>query len=1068
MSLLPKDTDLQFPHVFVITASAGSGKTYTLSRRYAQYLLSEHVAGNSLRSILSVTFTNLAAKEMKERILTVLKEAALGNKKLLGELSELISLSEEQISLRASRLTDEILQNYSDFNVRTIDSFMSTVFKASALEFGYQPDVDISLDPEALIQQTFEAFSRDLKEGSADARFIDELIVLIEENERGQSSFLWNPFTKIIREVRQLQSQLGRYALEPKSEGSAQQRRELAATIIQTAKQARKEFDDSGLPLSSYFSKDIDRLIEGDILAVAEKKQWEKYFTKFDKEQEAVYERIKKRLFAPVNTLNDLLDEYVEVYAQGYYEPFLRAVKLVDGKLREIKRLEGTVMIDDINRTLASYLVNADIPQVYIKLGETIHHFMIDEFQDTSPIQWFNLHPLIENSLATHGSLFVVGDTKQSIYGFRGADWRIMKKLETNPAVFPSAHHQIFGLDTNYRSSEALVDFVKEVFNKKTKEVGYDEFAKESGLLDFTQKVPDAEQGKGYAEVKFIHQSDDGDDVAHQQRDHVIATINDCVKRGYTYADIAILTPANAEVVQISSWLNEAKIPFISHSTLDVRRRKIIGELIAFLRFLDSPIDNLSFVTFVLGDVFQKLLAHDEITLAQSTTRRKAGSNGTNSRFRGNDIVKGNREILHDLLFEGRNGYFFRTFRKQYPRLWEQYFETLYSRVGYMPLYDLVSETFKTLSVFETCKNEESALIKFLECVKSFENSGNNSIKDFLSFSSEGSDGDEWSIDVPTNVRAVRVMTVHKAKGLGFPVVITLFKDKSRKNFGPIIDETDDGITMLKVTKGLAERNEVLSQLYKQQERENIIDELNRLYVALTRAQREMYVVSLVAKDKKTKAKGEEEKKIPSMLFPDTPFGKKYSNAEAKAGRESPARLGESSTAEMEYRTAPAQLPVAQYQKVGLVETLRGDIVHNVLSRIEYISDDIETKLRSHIHQELEKTTIQFDPDEMVQLLTTFLSIDEVKKYFEDAAGKQALREQDFVSASGQLFRMDRVLIDPNNAAVVDFKTGSDEMDDKYQEQVRNYMKILREIYPDKTISGALLYVDMRKAVEVR
>ncbi len=697
MSLLQQDAQLLFPNLTVITASAGAGKTYTLARRYVQFLLSQKVPGNGLRNILAITFTNLAAKEMKERIVGLMKQAAVGDIERLSELAQLISLSTDEISLRSSRMVDEIIDEYSDFHVRTIDSFMSTVFKSSALEFGYQPNVNITFDAEALVRQTFDAFSRDLKEGSTEARFIDELIQLIEEQERFNASYLWNPFAKIITEVRELHKQFSRYASEPVSSDSGETRRTLRKKIINLAQTVREKFDASGLPLYTHFSNDLNKLIAGDILPVVGKKQWEKFFVKFDKEQEAKYERIKKGLFKPINQLQKLLDEYAAAYAEGYYEPFIRAVRMIDETLQQIKRREGSIILDDVNRTLAGYLSDAVVPQVYLKLGETLHHFLIDEFQDTSPIQWHNLRPLIENSLSVNGSLFVVGDTKQSIYGFRGADWRIMKQLETEPAYFPSAYRTVLTLDTNYRSSQALVDFVKEVFSVKTKEIGYDKYAKESGLLECAQNVPSDQQGKGYVEVTFIQQKDESVEALDDEQQYIIDAISDCVHRGYDYKDIAILTPNNADVVLISSWLNAANIPFISHSTLDLRRRKVIGELIAYLRFLDSPVDNLSFATFVLGDVFKNVLKQSKSSV--------------------------HREQLQQLLFESTSqsgGYHYLAFRRKYPELWEDYFETLYNRVGYMPVYDLVSEMFKILSVFEFCKNEESALIKFLECVKQF------------------------------------------------------------------------------------------------------------------------------------------------------------------------------------------------------------------------------------------------------------------------------------------------------------------------------------------------------------
>lgn len=1034
MTVLSSDSDIQFPNLTVITASAGAGKTYTLARRYVQFLLSGNVEGNNIQNILAITFTNLAAKEMKERIVNVLKQAALGDREILAELSQLVSLTEGEISLRSAQLIEEILHHYSDFHVRTIDSFLSTLFKASALEFGYQPTVSISFDTEKIVKQTFEKFLRELQPESNDAQLIDDLISLIEEQDNKDASFHWNPFQRIITEVNKLHEHFARYAATPLSNENNRQR-ELKEQIIALAKSLRKQLAESGLPVYHYFLQDIEKLSDGDVHTIALKGEWKKFFNKFSKEQEATYNRIEKELLTPIHQVQQLLAEYIECYSVEYYQPFVHALQLVDDTFHQIKRLEGSIALDDATKLLSAYLSENVVPQVYLKLGERLNHFLIDEFQDTSPIQWHVLHPLIENALSVKGSLFVVGDTKQSIYSFRGADWRIMKTLETNPDEFPSAYKNVLNLDTNFRSDQMLVDFVKEVFTVKTKEIGYDDVAGDSGLLDCAQKVPSERQGKGYVETHFIQQTDEVEATQKEQREYIIATIHNCIERGYNYNHIAILTPNNADVVQISSWLNAAHIPFISHSTLDVRRRKVIGELIAYLRFLDSPVDNLSFATFVLGELFGNVLKQHHASVRQDDIR---------------ELFLGTKPRL--------TGFYYSIFREQFPQLWVRYFEPLFNRVGYMPVYDLVSETMKTFSVFHHCHTEESALVKFLEVIKQFEQERNNSIKDFLSFTQEEGEDDQWSITVPADAHAVRVMTVHKSKGLGFPVVIAVFKDKKKKGIGPVVVESEQGLSLLKVTKEMTARSAKLEKIYTHREREILNDEFNRLYVALTRAQREMYVVSLMAKP--TKSNDADTINFPSMLFPAEPRGTKYERAEQPAAKEM-------ASIEPYFLTQLAPMPVAQYEKIRLAETLRGNVVHEVLSRIEFLPKNPAEILHQHCVLLQQKYAGQITVDEVESRLLQFLQMPEVYPFFEAKEGRTVLREQDVVSTEGKLYRMDRVILDEEHVVVVDFKTGSDEMNDKYVEQVKNYMNVLTSLYPGKVVSGALFYVDLKKVVVI-
>ncbi len=326
---------------------------------------------------------------------------------------------------------------------------------------------------------------------------------------------------------------------------------------------------------------------------------------------------------------------------------------------------------------MATALSDDNIPEIYFSLGERIHHFLIDEFQDTSPIQWKTLRPLIENSLAQQGSLFIVGDTKQSIYTFRGGDWQIMKRMMTEEE-FPSVARKMKELTTNYRSDEAIVAFTKKVFHEIVPQKIPLAIAEKSGLTSFQQEVKPSAHGKGFVEVFSFHRDKENPD-ASPEKQKLLDILAGCRDRGYRYRDIAVLTPKNSDVVEVSRWLNEANIQFISHSSLDVRTRKITGELLALLKFLDSPVDDLSFASFILGDLFRTVVSAENIhdDLSSSILTHRSGDNDDEPLY------------VH--------------FRSLYPHLWEKYFESLFNRVGYLPLYDLLSDMYGTFSLFDKC-----------------------------------------------------------------------------------------------------------------------------------------------------------------------------------------------------------------------------------------------------------------------------------------------------------------------------------------------------------------------------
>ncbi len=1031
MSLLPKDTELKFPHLITIPASAGSGKTYTLAYRYVQFLLSDKIAANGLRNILAVTFTKLAAKEMKERILNVLKSAALGNRTTIDELSGLVTLTEEEIIERAARLVEKILAEYSDFNIRTIDSFLTTVFKASAIELGVQPNIGIEFDHDALFDLAFRQYSMNLREGSEDARFIDDVIAVIEANEYSTSGYTWNPFSKISKEVRQLQKQFGRYAKEPLIIEGEKDLAVLSRAIIEKAEKLKQLLSSTTLPVNHYFAKDVDRLCNGDVFAVATKGKG-KYFNKFS--DDAGAQKEIKRLFAVITPMERDLERFMLMYSQMYYQPFVRAVAMLERTMHEVKLLEGKVVIDDVNRSLARYIVQDIVPEVYLKLGERIAHFMIDEFQDTSPIQWKNLHPLIEEALSKGGSLFAVGDTKQSIYSFRGGDWKIFRDLSAEK-YFRSVPVTNLPLERNYRSEQILVDVVKDVFSTHVAAAQLDALASQSGLFRFAQNVPEKQRNKGYVEVKRIDKNDEAS-AGQRQKEYIVSAVQDCVSRGYTLGDIAILTSTNAEVVEISAWLNSASIEFLSMSTLDIRKRKKIVEIIALLRFLDSPIDNLSFYTFLSGELFANVLARDEHTSSSSRRKKPAESSEL---FRGH---------IRKMFVGGGTQYFYRMFRDEFPELWDRYFERLFTHVGYMPLYDIVSETLKTFSVFDTSPLEESAFIKLLECVKQFENSGNNSLNDFLSFSSEeGSDG--WNVNIPGTVNAVRIMTVHKAKGLGFPVVIVSLQEKRTKSNSLVTMESDEGLSVLRVGKQFGERNETLKNIYAERENEQIIDELNKIYVALTRAEQEMYVAVMYKKVEN----------LPASILPEGVYGGKHTNT---------GRIKHEKTLPVIaslHHHHPTVITPARYQKIGMQETRRGDAIHDVLARIEFFDGTGEQEIASAFLRS--PLAADIDAGKEQERLLECLNRPEIRPYFERIPDRSVLREQDISAPDGRLYRVDRIILDKDSAAVIDYKTGNSDHEEEYRKQVKNYISLVKELYPAKAVRGLLIYIDLMNISEV-
>ena len=690
--------------------------------------------------------------------------------------------------------------------------------------------------------------------------------------------------------------------------------------------------------------------------------------------------------------------------------------------LESTKKRQGKVFIEDINWLLAEYLDASIVPDVYFRIGDTVCHYMIDEFQDTSPVQWQNLFPLIENSLSQNGSTFIVGDTKQAIYGFRNADYTIMKTYEThNP--FPSSLHAVRELNMNYRSQQKILDFNENLFkNTVQQSVQYRESAERSGLTSYTQKALDKKQG-GYVEVAIVER----DDHNPPERLKIQDIIHVLCRRGYTYRDIAVLTQRNEDAVRVTTWLNEKGIRFISYSSLDIRRQKITGEIVSLLKFLDAPTDDLSFATFILGDIFEKTISkHQDST----------------------DI-----QALHEFCFISREiRPLYKSFQKKFGRLWEDYFSVLFRYSGYLPLYDLIVQIYSVFRVFTLCEKDEATLIKLLEVVKDFEAAGYNSIADFLDFSDKGEvNVTEWNMNVPKDTDAVTVMTVHKAKGLGFPaVIVLLYEDKSR-GFDYIMREFNNSVRLMKVTRDIAKHNPYLSEVYSEELKKDMVNKLNSLYVAFTRPEEELYVIGVTGKHMKYPIDLLKSYDYPEVQRPTTKLSLHQKTSHV-------FRVSH-------HNELIDYMPTTE-ESLNIQEKKRGEYIHRILFFIECIDEGITQAIKNAISEARAETSASYVTGAIMQTIEKLFNQKEFSMLFQRRPERITMREQEFLDRNGKLYRMDRVVVDPETVTVIEYKTGLDKnpnSEKKHATQIETYKRILHEVFPGRSIEGIIVYIDRQE-----
>jgi ATP-dependent exoDNAse (exonuclease V) beta subunit len=1043
---LSPDTEISFPEFVLLNASAGAGKTFQLSLRFVQFLLSDAIAAkmkeetgaegaSDLRNLLAITFTKNAAREMKERILGWLKGAASGDPEALARLGEVVTARPEEIRRKAAAAVDDVIARYSDLQVETIDSFMSAVFRASTLDLGVSPDYEIALDGSEILDYAFQRYLRRVGPKTPEGdRFLEisrDILAYLKED----GSFVWDPAALIGEKLVSLSDKLAARTFPPDMTDGRPLKKPLENKIkVLVGRIAASGFE---LDPRGHFGK---RMIAAaaagrfnDFLDVS----FGTFPVKKPKGGPAPAMKAVERDWAK---LEDVVKEFRGVHARGFFRPYVEAHVELARTLEEVKSRRGIVILEDIYKKLHGLLDRGEVPEVYFRLGDQIFHYLIDEFQDTSPIQWAVLTPLIENSLGGKGSLLLVGDTKQAIFGFRNADFRIQaeiagKKGRRDP--FPSVVTEVHAMEENFRSDGKVLEFVKKIFLENVRDSEeYAGAAKLSGLTDFRQEVPAARRDSGYAEYREIER----DDETWPEKREIQDRVRDLLRRGYRFRDIGILTLKNESVVRVASWLNEVEIdgrnvPFIPFSSLDIRKRKITGEVLALLRFLDSPPDDLAFAAFLRSELLAARLVRD------GRVRSREEWTALIQRF------------LFDRRAESRRGPAYTAFRTAFPDVWEKYLDRPFKSVGYFPLYDLVTAVYRGFDVFETFPREEATLAKLLEAIKDFEGMGKNDLGEFLAAAEDDEGGEsKLDIDVPVNVDAVRIMSIHKAKGLGFPAVILLLYGERFQAADCYLSEKDGRVRVLRLTGNLSEADADLREVYQGVRDRDKVDRLNTLYVGLTRAKHELHVLGV---------RGERDP-YPFDLF--TNLDRRSFGTMVRRESCGPDEDGGGEAA----RTRFTEIAARSFTPRGLLSdpgVLRGIHGHAILAAIEAVRESWPAEVRGALDRlDLPESERPLAED-AGRAIVSFFENSDLAAYFAERPGRRILTEFEVCDDGGNILRIDRAVVDPGAVTILDFKTGAapgsgEERTARDRSQMDGYLKAMREIFPEREVSGILAYID--------
>jgi ATP-dependent exoDNAse (exonuclease V) beta subunit len=1037
----------KFPQVCIVEASAGSGKTYALAKRYLRLLINPHIKLEHipLRGILAITFTNKATVEMKERILELLKKIALDaftNKEEEKDILEGLGVDKKFAKSKASLIMKTLIKHYNFFGVQTIDSFINHLLLGCALHIDRSASFKIKKDYTQYLLYCFDLLVEQAAVKKEVFDFLEEFLqhYLFVENKDG-----WFPKEDILKSIKflfRLANKYGRFFhLYPgESIDVIKTKRHIYGLIEELSQEFPQGLSIKVSKAILSFLKKNNPIFDISSLPDALKSQEVKVnkghqlSSRFNKKWKRVYKE---------------LAELIELDAMVAYKPYVKLFQQVLDSFHFVSKKEDMLFLEELNRQarLLFYDEGITVAEVYYRLAARFKHFLIDEFQDTSVLQWHNFEIMIEDCLAGGGSLFYVGDKKQAIYRFRGGEAELFDAVKNK---FSHFNIETNHLTKNWRSQKAIVDFNNKVFSKEnlisaiessgiSKELEQDRGAS-SFIVDIYKDA--VQQGReenaaGFVRVEHIDEKNqqERNDI---MREKVVSLVQDLNGR-FSYEDIAVLARDNNEVELITSWFLEQGVPVESEKTLNVLENSLVREVISFLKFLHSPIDDLNFAAFILGDVFTKStgVSNTEITQFIFSLRREGKLNRTASLYR--------------------------LFRSAFPGIWEKYIIEFFKNVGFISTYELLTNIYQRFSLVRNFREQQAFFMKLLELAR-FNEDDCPGLGEFLTYLEESASAEDLYVKV-CHSDSVKVLTVHKAKGLEFPVVIIPFlrmdisPETGEKGMNSYVVEDDElGLGLLRITKTHREFSPLLQKIYVHNYKKACIDELNNMYVALTRAQYELYVFI----PRKSGASNNKARVFISTEITQIGNQQRY---ERKTKQTQPF-INISPCDYKDWITGFRN----ELEDVGVIKNreriIEGNVMHFMLSKIDNLCLD---KKKNVIKEAVKSARRQFsffkDFASIEEKVSSLVDRQDLKPFFYVSRGK-VYREKEVVNRFGDLKRIDRLIVTDNEVWIIDYKTSPD-FQEKYAGQIKEYMEIVKDIYPKHKIKGYIIYFDEMSVVPV-
>ena len=1042
---------MQQPSIFqVYNASAGSGKTFTLVKEYLKVLLnSEDIF--SFQKILAVTFTNKAAGEMKERVLSSLEDFAAGKENdLFNIIIKEIDADKPIIQQRSKKILEAILQNYAAFSITTIDSFTHKIIKSFAYDLGLPQNFEVEMDAVSLLNQAVDVLiSKIGSDKKLTKLLIDYSLDKTDDDKSWDISRDLNEFAKVllneddIKHFRALANKKLEDFTNLKTKLYSHQK-ELKEAIKNVGEAFLDLIENHGIAHKDFMRATIPKFFL-DLSAKSVNIDFLKRSETIEKAIENHQYYSKTTTTAVASLIENIVPEIINLYAQSkdLYSQFLMnklalkniiplaVLNNINIELELIKEENNIRLNAEFNQLISDNIKEQPAPFIYERIGQRFQHYFIDEMQDTSELQWQNLIPLIDNALAQENSnLLLVGDGKQAIYRWRGG--KAEQFIELGSPLKNPFHvkKEIQSLETNFRSYSEVINFNNSFFQHTANFIQNDSY--KNLFIEGNKQFENSKKG-GFVSLTFLEKEEDKDLEKLKYPKKVLEKINK-LKDSFSLNEICVLTRTKKDGVAVANYLSENGVDIISSETLLIQNSPKVCFIIDVLKVLQNANDEET-----RFEVLYFLHQHLQIKNPKHIFFKEFSKVDNQTIF---ESLK-----LYGISFE---------------------ISTFYQ----LPFYEKIEEIIRGFNLIHT----SDAYLQFFLDVVIEQQRKSTDVADFLEFWELKKD--KLSIVAPGSSNAVQIMTIHKSKGLEFPVVIfpcdvNIYKQINPKVWLNELPENYDNFEELLIpyNKELSYVNDTGLEIYNQQREELELDNFNLLYVSLTRAVEQLYVIT----EMKISAKGEENTNFYSGVFINYLIQNKLWKEgvlEYYFGDEIRVSKNELQSSVAEIHQKFISTPWQEHNVVLLAGASKlwdtnqgkainfGNLFHEILSKI--ITEKDVSKIIAAYHQEG-----IIDKNQLLIINSTIISVvnhPKLASYFSEEV--TVYNEREIVDTDNQIIIPDRlVFLGENEVVIIDYKTGNPSAEN--HQQLLKYERVLKTMH-FKVDKKLLIYInDKIDVVEV-